>query len=48
MPVLEEPELTEFEDMIASQDVVVSKFKFHAQLLCTHLAAQGAFTGSAL
>jgi len=34
--------------MIASQDVVVSKFKFHANLICTNIVAQGCFSGSAL
>ena len=46
--VLQEAELTDFEDMIASQDVVVSKFKFHANLICTNIVAQGCFSGSAL
>jgi hypothetical protein len=46
--VLQEAELSDFEDMIASQDVVVSKFQFHANLICTNLVAQGCFSGSAL
>lgn len=46
--VLEEAELTDFEDMIASQDVVVSRFKFHAGMLCNNPIAQGCFSGSAL
>lgn len=46
--VIEEAELSDFEDMIASQDVVVSKFKFHAGLICTNIVAQGCFSGSAL
>jgi hypothetical protein len=48
MSVLQEAELSDFEDMIASQDVVVSKFQFHANLICTNLVAQGCFSGSAL
>jgi len=46
--VVQEAELSDFEDRIASQDVVVSKFQFHANLICTHLAAQGCFSGTAL
>tara|TARA_R110000787_G_scaffold154300_1_gene268056 strand:- start:2 stop:1066 length:1065 start_codon:yes stop_codon:yes gene_type:complete len=46
--VLEEAELTDFIDMIAEQDVVVSKFKFHANLICRNPIAQGCFSGSAL
>ncbi|MAF72412.1 MAG: hypothetical protein CMH39_00120 [Micrococcales bacterium] len=48
LSVLQEAELSDFEDMIASQDVVVSKFQFHANLICTNLVAQGCFSGSAL
>ena len=46
--VIEEAELSDFEDMIASQDVVVSKFKFHAGLINTNPVTQGCFSGSAL
>ena len=46
--VLDEAELSDFEDKIASQDVVVSKFKFHAGFVCTNPVAQGCFSGSAL
>ncbi|MDF1699562.1 MAG: phage major capsid protein [Planctomycetota bacterium] len=46
--VLAEAALTDFEAKIASQDVVVSNFEFHAAFLCTHLAAQGAFSRTAL
>ena len=48
LSVLQEAELSDFEDMIASQDVVVSKFQFHANLICTNPVAQGCFSGSAL
>jgi hypothetical protein len=46
--VLDEAELTDFEDRIASQDVLVSKFKFHANLICHNPISQGCFSGSAL
>lgn len=46
--VVEEASLSDFEDMIATQDVVVSKFKFHAGFICTNLVAQGCISGTAL
>ena len=48
VPFLELGSLTPFEESIANQDVVVSKFCAHMALLCSHLVAQGAFSGTAL
>lgn len=46
--VLEEANLTEFDSKIASQDVVVSNFTFHAGLINTNPITSGCFSGSAL
>jgi hypothetical protein len=45
---VQEAELCDFIDMIATQDVVVSKFAYHAGFICTNLVAQGCISGTAL
>ncbi len=45
---IEDAELSDFEDRIATQDVVVAKFKYHAGFICTNLVAQGCISGTAL